>query len=305
VNEMDISIVILTKNAEGDLCRSLPVIFSQRTKFSYEVIIIDNESSDNTLELLKRFPVRNITVKESDFHHSKVRNLGVQVSKGRFLVLLTGDAIPCNELWLENLIIPLEKDSNAAGVYSRQIPKPDCSPIEARDIYLGAGPLRIIKAVDFSDPYQVEDYKNNIWSFIAFSNISSCYRKDLLKTYPFNEAISAVEDQEWCKRMIEKGHSFYYEPASCVLHSHNLTFKELFQRQRLFGKSFGYFVDSPYNRKISFVLLKSVKDALLDYSFLVSYPLTFFNKFIWIFKIPFARFIKNYAFYKGFKGENS
>ena len=74
------SIIIRTKNEEKwiDIC--LQKIFMQK-KILFEVIIIDNCSSDKTVDKAKRYPIKLFKIKK--FYPGKAINLGVSKSKGK------------------------------------------------------------------------------------------------------------------------------------------------------------------------------------------------------------------------------
>ena len=129
-----VSIVVLTKNAEPYLSETLEAIFSQETDFSFEVLVIDSGSKDRSLEILKDYSVRLIEIPPESFNHGDTRNLGArQADPGsRYIVYLSQDALPQNEAWLQNLIIPMEADHQVAGVFSRHIPRPESSPAQVR-----------------------------------------------------------------------------------------------------------------------------------------------------------------------------
>ena len=59
---MDISIVIPVYNAVPLLERCLDSIFNQTTLYSYEVILVDDGSTDNSVEVIKARPEKNIVL---------------------------------------------------------------------------------------------------------------------------------------------------------------------------------------------------------------------------------------------------
>lgn len=298
-NNIGVSIIIVTRNEGLSLNKSLATIFQQKTNFFFEIIGIDTESEDETASLFNQYSAKIISVKKEDFHHVKTRNYALKEAKGKYIIFLTGDAIPQGEFWLENLIKPLIENESVAASYSRQLPYPDAYPWEARDIFSGGGIVRKVKEVNLSDPYQLKNYQNHLWEFIAFSNVSACYRKELLLKYPFNESISELEDQEWCKRMLEFGYKIVFEPTSVVMHSHNDTLKRLYKRQFVYGRCFSSFVNKPKNSLLC-LLTKIFYEIILDYLFIVSRKGIFRRKFIFLVKAPIFRFVKKYAFYRGF-----
>ena len=97
----EISIIIRTKNEERWIGHCLKSIYSQTFK-SFEVILVDNESSDHTVKIAKRYKVDKI-LKIKDFLPGKALNDGIRVSKGKFLVFISAHCIPKNNSWLANL----------------------------------------------------------------------------------------------------------------------------------------------------------------------------------------------------------
>ena len=77
---MDVTIVIPTKNAGDILDRTLNMVFSQKTQFSYEVICVDSGSKDKTLDIIGKYPCKLFQIEPKDFGHGKTRNYGA--SKG-------------------------------------------------------------------------------------------------------------------------------------------------------------------------------------------------------------------------------
>ena len=55
-----VSLVIRTKNEERWISSCLDEVFKQSYK-NFEVIIVDNESSDKTVEIAKQYPIKKIT----------------------------------------------------------------------------------------------------------------------------------------------------------------------------------------------------------------------------------------------------
>ncbi|MGZ8477264.1 MAG: glycosyltransferase family 2 protein [Candidatus Binatia bacterium] len=293
----EISIVLLTFNGEQYLAEVLASIFTQRTRLSYEVLAIDSGSTDRTLEILNQHPVRVIKIPNLEFGHGRTRNLAAQNSLGRYVVFLTQDAEPANEHWLETLVRPLVEDERVAGSYSRQVPRPDCNPIESRDIGIGAGPLSTVKRVDQQDPFQKQNYAACLFRFIAFSNVSSCIRRDALARLPFSEKIVMMEDQEWCKRAIESGYWIIYEATSVVHHSHNHPLPMIYQRHFDYGLSLREFASLPLSLKG--VLSYAVFEAMGDVIFIVGRREGALSTWKWILKAPIIRFVMRYGLYRG------
>ena len=101
---VEVSIIILTKNARNQFRDVLKAIFSQNTKYKFEVIVVDSGSTDETLKIAKEFDTKLFQIPPEEFGHGKTRNYGAKLAKGKFLIYLTQDAIPSETNWLDQLL---------------------------------------------------------------------------------------------------------------------------------------------------------------------------------------------------------
>jgi len=113
-NDIDISIVYLTKNGGKLFKDSLSSVFEQRINRSFEVICIDSGSVDSTIEVIKSYPTRLYQIKPEKFSFGAIRDFGFSKARGNIIVTLSQDVVPCNEKWLYYLIQPFEFQDVAA-----------------------------------------------------------------------------------------------------------------------------------------------------------------------------------------------
>lgn len=85
---IDLTIIIPTKNASGVLSNVLKSIFDQGTKHTYEVIVVDGMSTDNTIEIAKQFSTFVIK-QESTIYEAQ--NIGIGASSGKYLYFIGAD----------------------------------------------------------------------------------------------------------------------------------------------------------------------------------------------------------------------
>ncbi len=196
-----VSIIIRVKNEEKWINSCLRSVFNQIYK-NFEVIIVNNQSNDNTIKNIKDFNVRVINIK--NFYPGKAINYGIKKSKGQFIVCLSGHCIPKDKYWLSNLIKNLQ-NKKVAGVYGRQEPLSFSKPSDKRDLILTFG---------LDKKIQKKDY--------FFHNANSAFRKDVWEKFPFNEKITNIEDREWGKRVINAGFKIIYDPKASVFHYHGI-----------------------------------------------------------------------------------
>ncbi len=230
-----VSIIIPTRNGERDIEKCLTGIFAQDNVPLYEVIVIDSGSSDDTLNIVRKFPVNLTEIKPHEFGHGKTRNLGASLAKGKYLVYLTQDAIPANGRWLQKLVRNLDRDDKVAGVYSRWLPRADADPLEAGWIWHTFTPIKETRGLDGLSP---EDCRTYMPRMGLFSDVSSSIRKAVWEEIPFDETLTFGEDQQWARNALEAGHSIVYEPESIVYHSHRYSITEYFKKSFDKGRSF-------------------------------------------------------------------
>jgi len=112
-----ISIIIPTRNSEKILPICLNGIVNQNyPKAKFEIIIVDNESSDKTVGLAKSFGAKTFLVKGSPSRACAQRNLGAEKAKGDYLLFLDHDMEMSKNL-LKNFAEKLSKTKDTPDVW--------------------------------------------------------------------------------------------------------------------------------------------------------------------------------------------
>lgn len=120
----DITVVLLTRNVGPVLPRLLEAVVAQQTDRSYEILAIDSGSTDGTLGILGRYPVRLLQIPRKEFNWGRTRELAFQNAPARVIVNLSQDAVPWGNRWLENLVSPLD-DASIGAVCGSSVPDPE------------------------------------------------------------------------------------------------------------------------------------------------------------------------------------
>ncbi len=196
-----VSIIIRTRNEERWIGCCLEAVYRQRYE-NFEVILVDNRSTDQTVAKAEKYPVKVIYI--DDFLPGKAINLGIRASSGEVIAILSGHCIPVDENWLGNLVADLE-DEQVAGVYGRQEPLSFTPALDKRDLAIIFGLDRKI---------QIKD------SF--FHNANSALRRSTWERFPFDETVTNVEDRVWGTQVIGAGLKIVYEPTASVYHYHGI-----------------------------------------------------------------------------------
>jgi len=208
---MKITIIIRSRNDVNVIDKTLRMVFEQSFQ-DFEVIDFDNASTDGTVEKIKHFNTKIISIPEGSYVPGRVLNTAIELCTTEIIVFLNSDCVPINNHWLGNLIKPFE-DPNVGAVFSRQIAGKDTLPIIQIDTERAFG--------------KGEEHKK--WKHF-FSMASSAIRKSAWINDRFNESILISEDIEWSYRIKKKGYRVIYAQDSVVEHQHDYSIKQLYQR---------------------------------------------------------------------------
>ena len=198
---MKVSIIIRSKNEEKWIGLCLSMLFRQTYK-NFEVILVDNDSSDKTIQKAKQWPIKLIKIKK--FLPGDAINKGIEASNGEIIVCLSAHCIPKDKHWLSSLIKPLN-NKKVAGVYGKQVPLSSSSAMNKRDLYIVFGNEKRIQKKD-----------------TFFHNANSAFMRSTWKKFPFNPELTNIEDRIWGQEVINAGLNIVYEPKSCVYHHHGI-----------------------------------------------------------------------------------
>ncbi|MDB9862698.1 glycosyltransferase [Litorivicinus sp.] len=199
-----ISVVIRTFNEEAWIGLVLKQILKQKTEREVEIVIVDNKSTDRTVDrALSICPDVKYT-EINDFFPGKALNLGVEASSGDYVVFLSAHCVPVDEYWIDNLVKSLKEDSVVA-CYGRQVPVESTSALDKRDLWITFG---------IEDRYQIVD------SF--FHNANSAMLRSYACQYPFDESVTNLEDRVWSCEQLKNGNVIKYSANATVFHHHGI-----------------------------------------------------------------------------------
>ena len=222
-NEEMVSIIIPIHNKVEYTKQCVEHLVLNTAYKPYEVIIIDNASSDGTVEFLDSLEgdVKIIT-NDTNLGFAMSNNQGAKVAKGKYLMFLNNDTIP-QPGWLENMVKIMKERSDVAVVGSKMI-YPDNTIQHAGVVFdvsdAGVHISHIYKGFD-------RDRKavNHIREMNAVTAACMLVKKDFfLNNRMFDEGfLNGYEDIDFCLRVREKGLKIIYTPESELLHYEEMT----------------------------------------------------------------------------------
>ncbi|MCC8174543.1 MAG: glycosyltransferase [Odoribacter sp.] len=250
-----VSLIVPTLNAEKYI-RPLLTSLNNQTVRPEEIIVIDSSSEDNTIAIAGEFDnVKCIVIDRSTFNHGGTRNKAVKESEGDYILFMTQDALPVNEMYIENLLAPF-CDKNVAMVSGKQVARKDASKRE-----------RLIREFNYPNEgnqrTKADLDKFGVKTFF-FSDACSAYRRDFfMKLGMFDDDLETNEDMLMAAKAIYAGYTVVYESTAQVYHSHNFTLKQQYNRNFTVGRFFAKNSDKLGNVKSESEGIKMAKTIIV------------------------------------------
>lgn len=181
-----ISVLIRNKNESKALNKALKSIHNQHFTVPFEIVVIDDDSSDNSIEVAHQYGCKVISL-DRPFTYGYAINFGVKHCQYEIILLLSSHNILVSNDFSGKLV-DYFADPKVAGVR--------CTPLSS------------IKQVEQSLDTIITIDKNNYshtndWQNLLIANCSAIRKKVALEI-PFNEEIRSNEEKLWCLDVIQK-----------------------------------------------------------------------------------------------------
>jgi rhamnosyltransferase len=246
----------------------------------FELVCLDNESDDGTVEELRKYTKRIVNIPRGAYVPGKVLNRGMELANSARVVFLNSDCTPQDAHWLRNLLAGFGSGDQVAAVFGRQIPRPDCHPLLAKDTENTYG----------------DGSRQKYWRH-CFSMASSAISRAVWESRRFDEDLRYSEDIDWTWRVRQAGYEVRYVPDSVVMHSHNYTLRQFYGRH--FGEGRAEAAIFPWSSwegsLVRYSLLPYARQVLDDWRYAL--PKGLWRSCVWS---PVLRFAQMMGRRKGF-----
>ncbi len=227
--ELDLSIIIATYNARDLLKQCLESIEGNPPTCSFEIIVVDDASSDRTAEMVReRFPWVRLLCNEKNVHYARSNNRAIDLARGRYIYLLNNDTVVLPDA-LDAMTAFLDEHPEAGAVGSKLLnedgtvqwsvksfPNPMSVLFGARSIV-----ARLFPGNRFSRKHLLHFDHDMTAPFVAdFVSGASVMipRKVVDRVGYLDERLFYHVDADYCKRIADAGWLNYYLPSATVIH---------------------------------------------------------------------------------------
>jgi GT2 family glycosyltransferase len=264
---MELSIIIVNYNTRDLLRDCLHSIYSSQGGFHYEVIVVDNCSPDDSVEMVQQeFPQAKLIASEINRGYAYANNLGFRQARGHYLLLLNPDTV-LPPAALQGMLDFMEEHPDA-GVAGPKLVLADGSlDLASRRSFptLDVAFYRLVGLskrypnsprynrynLGYLDPNQVAEVDSVVGAFM-------CIRREALdQAGLFDERFFMyAEDIDLCYRIkVDHGWKVYYNPAVVVTHYKAQSTRKRFARMTIeFYRAMWLFHKKHFARRTFFLI---------------------------------------------------
>jgi GT2 family glycosyltransferase len=210
-----VSVVVLNYNGLRYMAKCITSILAGNYPY-FELIIVDNASTDNSMDLLRNFHDERIQIIQSgsNIGFAAGNNLGYRYASGKYVVILNNDTV-VDPNWLQSLVSLMESDPKI-GVTQSKLFAMDGKLIDSTGDFMDHFGYPIARAQGLPDSgeyCEVEDI------FSARGAALMIRRSALGDSLPFDDDFFLqYEDIDLCWRLRLSGYTTKYVPSSIVFH---------------------------------------------------------------------------------------
>jgi glycosyltransferase involved in cell wall biosynthesis len=214
-----VSVVIRAYNEEQHLQRLFDGLAKQTFRVS-EIVLVDSESTDNTVGIAKAAGAKVLTIRKSEFTYGRALNVGCAAASGDILVIVSAHVYPVYDTYVEHMVSAF-RPSNIGIAYGRQLGDDRTKFSESR-LMLSCFPNN--NAPDQGHPFS--------------HNANGAVLRSVWQKSPYDERLPALEDLDFAKKAISAGWKIAYVADAAVVHVHEEDWSKIRNRYRQEAKAF-------------------------------------------------------------------
>jgi GT2 family glycosyltransferase len=219
----NVTVAIPVRDGGELLARVLDALSRQTVE--HELLVCDSGSTDGSLELARARATRLIEISPESYSHGGVRNVLMAEASGDLVALLSQDAEPADEHWLENLLSGFDLAADIAAVYGPYRPRPDAAlpvRLELDRWFASLSPDGAPRVERLAGDEHTLAPRALVGRRGFFTDANACLLRSAWQHVPFRE-IEYAEDRALALDMLRAGYAKAYVPTAAVLHSHRYT----------------------------------------------------------------------------------
>lgn len=226
INSPLVSIMVVTYNSQNYIKACLEKLF--KTKYpKFEIIVVDNASSDKTIEIIKKKFVKvRIIQNKKNLGYAGGNNLGVKNAKGNLVAFINPDTQVLPE-WLKPLVNTIQSPRTAAC-------QPKIMLLQDKKLICATGKISNFLGFETLSNYKDKDFSMKIKEITSFSGSAVLIKKDIYKKLGGfdDQFFMYYEDGDLSWRIRLSGYNIKMVPESVVYHEYKFQPDEEYQKEK-------------------------------------------------------------------------
>src|SRR4051812_44435730 len=208
-----VSAVIRAHNEAKHIGRLLEGLEQQTVKPD-EIILVDSGSTDDTVAIAESAGCRIVHIAKEEFSFGRALNRGCAAASGDTLLFASAHVYPVYNTFVEHIVSAFDRDGVAIA-YGRQVGDEKTKFSESR-VMLKWFP------------------NQNIWDqgHPFSNNANAAVMKSVWDHTPYDESLTGLEDLDFAKKALSRGHKIAYVADAPVVHVHEETWSTIRNRYR-------------------------------------------------------------------------
>jgi GT2 family glycosyltransferase len=243
MNDPALSIIIVNWNTRDITRACLRSVSEHAASLDYEVIVVDNASSDGSAEMIRaEFPAVRLIANESNVGFGRANNQAMRVARGQYFFLLNSDTVIFDDA-IERLVNFIASDASIgiAGcklLFEDRTLQASCSRFPSlrvallEDLMLYKFLPRRLQGELLLGGYWPHDHTRDVDAVWGAAMILR--RQVFEQTGGFDERIFMYgEDLEWCMRVRDHGWRIAFTPAAAIIHLNHKSSEQKYGDERI------------------------------------------------------------------------
>jgi glycosyltransferase involved in cell wall biosynthesis len=225
-----VTVAIPVRNGQPLLAGTLEALAAQSVE--HELLVCDSGSSDGSASLARRHGARVLEIAAEKFSHGGTRNLLVSEALGDHVALLTQDAEPADERWLERLLGGFQLGEDVGIVYGPYRARDGASAAVRSELerwFASLSPDGLPHVERLGEHQRSLPVKELIGRRGFFTDANACIARAAWERVPFRE-VPYAEDRVLAIDMLRAGYAKAFVPDAAVMHSHDYTSSQQLRR---------------------------------------------------------------------------
>jgi GT2 family glycosyltransferase len=230
MSDAAVTVAIPVRDGGELLARTLASLARQTVE--HELLVCDSGSRDGSLARVRAHGARVLEIPPREFSHGGTRNLLLEEAAGKHVALLTQDAEPADERWLERLLEWFSAAEDVGVVYGSYIPRPGAAPAVRWELERWFSSLSP-DGTPRVERLRAEERALPVLELMGargfFTDANACISRAAWAAVPFRD-VPYAEDRLLAIDMLRAGYAKVFVPDAAVLHSHDYAAGEQLRR---------------------------------------------------------------------------